>query len=124
MLDQSQPIMELQELRFPAYTSEAIFPSLVAMLWSSTNAGFKKRRLQRTEALNKYGIKKLLKISREVDKPHILKYICNIEIVRFRERKNRKRLRSRFFLIELGVKKNIPIDIVKRIAKEYFYAIL
>tara|TARA_A100001011_G_scaffold400735_1_gene518126 strand:- start:1304 stop:1663 length:360 start_codon:yes stop_codon:yes gene_type:complete len=112
------------EIRFPVYTTEYIFPSLVTMLWSTTNCGFRRRKLERISVLQKYGINKLLRISRKIDRPHILKYICNKEIIVFMEKKNIKTRIYRFFLIELSIKKNLPLDIIKKIGDNYFYTIL
>jgi hypothetical protein len=120
MLDQNHPIMELEECRFPAYTTEPIFPSLIAVLWSSTNAGFRRRKLERNQAIERYGLKRLLRIARETDKPHILKYMCNKELERHIRRINKDRSGTRQELLKVGLKKNIPLEIIRSISINFF----
>ena len=111
------------ELRFPIYNPEPIFPSLITLLWSSTNAKFRRNRLQRTQSLQRYGIKKLLRISRKEDKPHVFKYISTMELKTYIKKKNKQTINTRIELSKIGIRKNIPLDIIKHISQNYLYII-
>ena len=117
---QNSDVLRLERFRYPSHRLE---PSMVAMLWSSTDVGFKLRKLQRNEAIERYGLKNLLKIVRKQDKPHIYKYICNEELNKFILLENEKRLKARFELIKMGIRKQIPNDIIKYLCVYYIYLI-
>ena len=101
------------------YGSNQNIPCLVALLWGNTDPGFNIRKLNRATAIEKYGYNTLLTLARPQDKPHINKYMCNIEFTKHITQENEKRKQIRYDFVKIANKYNIPLDIVKSFCKQY-----
>lgn len=105
------------------YGSNQNIPCLIALLWGTTDPGFKIRKLNRESSIEKYGYNRLITIARPQDRPHIYKYICNIEFNKYIKRENEKRKQMRYDFVKIGNKYNIPLDIVKSFCSQYLHNI-
>jgi hypothetical protein len=86
------------------YGSNQNVPCLIALLWGTTDPGFKI-------------------IARPQDRPHIYKYIYNTEFNKYITRENEKRKQIRYDFVKIGNKYNIPLDIVKSFCSQYLHNI-
>ena len=97
------------------------YPKITGICYNSkTNKMSSWRRKARNTATKIYSLEFLLKVCNKEDHQAIFKSLLHKDLEEYMKKEVKKRTETRYELVKLSKKKNIPMDVIMLICNNYF----